>query len=125
MAADWADSADWAGKIVIDAMNTYGVAPDELQGQASSHVVAAALPGARVVKTLNQLPAKLLTMSPSEGGGRRVMLVASDDEAASVVIAKLLADLGFAPITLGSIDAGGALLDRTGPLVLQNLVKLG
>ncbi len=36
-----------------------------------------------------------------------------------------VSDWGFAPIALGNIDAGGALPDRTGPLVLQNRVKLG
>ncbi|WP_198083484.1 NAD(P)-binding domain-containing protein [Variovorax sp. E3] len=59
--------ADWSGKIVVDAMNTYGVSPEELKGQASSHVVAAAFRGADVVKTFNQLPAKLLAMSPGAG----------------------------------------------------------
>ena len=116
---------DWTGKIVVDAMNTYGVAPEELKGQASSDLVAAAFPGAKLVKTLNQLPAKLLAMNPAEGGGRRVMFISSNDKAAATSIARLVEDLGFAPIDLGRISEGGALLDRSGPLVLQNLVKLG
>ncbi|MGJ7565652.1 NADPH-dependent F420 reductase [Variovorax sp. GB1R11] len=62
---------DWSGKVVVDAMNTYGISPDELKGQASSHVVAAAFAGADVVKTFNQLPAKLLAMNPAAQGGRR------------------------------------------------------
>ena len=33
-------SPDWTGKIVVDAMNTYGVAPEELNGRASSDVGA-------------------------------------------------------------------------------------
>lgn len=116
---------DWTGKIVIDAMNTYGVTPEELKGQASSDVVAAAFPGATVVKTLNQLPAKLLAMNPAESGGRRVMFVSSNNDGASALVAKLVGDLGFAAIPLGKISEGGALLDRSGPLVLQNLIKLG
>lgn len=117
--------ADWSGKIVIDAMNTYGIAPEELQGQPSSQVVAAAFPGAALVKTFNQLPAKLLAADPAENGGRRVMFVASNDAAASTRISELVAALGFAPIALGKLHEGGALLGLGGPLVLQNLVKRG
>lgn len=53
------------------------------------------------------------------------MFIASDDEAAGAVVGGEVSDLGFAPIALGNIDAGGALLDQTGPQVLQNRVKLG
>lgn len=127
--------ADWSGKVVVDAMNTYGVSPEELKGQASTDVIAAAFPGATVVKTLNQLPAKLLAMDPVDSGGRRVMFVSSNDEAAAATsvpieaaaasIGTLVANLGFAPIQLGKVDEGGALIGLGGPLVLQNLVKLG
>lgn len=115
---------NWAGKIVVDAMNTYGIAPEELKGQASTDVVATAFAGAKVVKTFNQLPAKLLASNSAEGGGRRVMFVASNDETAAVWIANLVSDLGFAPIQLGRINEGGALLSLGAPLVLQNLIKL-
>lgn len=114
---------DWSGKVVVDAMNTYGISPEELKGQASSHVVAAAFAGADVVKTFNQLPAKLLAMNPAAQGGRRVMFVAGDSQAASGAIAKLVDDLGFAAVVLGKIAEGGALLGMGGPLILQNLVK--
>ena len=53
------------------------------------------------------------------------MFVSSNDETAAESIASLVGDLGFAPILLGRIDAGGALLGLGGPLVLQNLVKYG
>ena len=120
-----AATTGWAGKIVVDAMNTYGIAPEELKGQLSSDVVAAAFPGAKVVKTFNQLPAKLLAANPAENGGKRVMFVAGNDEAASATVAQLVDALGFAPIALGKIAEGGALLALGGPLVLKNLVKHG
>jgi len=113
----------WSGKVVVDAMNTYGVSPEELNGQASTDVVAAAFPGAKVVKTLNQLPAKLLAQDPSVNGGRRVMFVSSNDVNAEALIATLVADLGFAPIQLGKINEGGMLIGMGGSLILQNLVK--
>ena len=111
----------WAGKIVVDAMNTYGV----LNGQPSSVVVASAFVGARVVKSLNQLPAKVLASNPVEHGGRRVMFLAGDDERAMASVSKLVGDLGFAPIALGTLADVGTLLDKGGALVLQNLVKQG
>lgn len=120
--------SSWVGKVIVDAMNTYGISPEELHGQASSDVVAAAFPGAKVVKTLNQLPAQLLARDPAENGGRRVMFVSSNDADAEASIVKLVADLGFAPISLGKINEGGKLIrfgeaGVGGPLVLLNLIK--
>lgn len=113
----------WQGKIVIDAMNTYGVPVEELQGQASSDVVAGTFTGAALVKTFNQLPARLLAQAPAEHGGRRVMFVSSNDDAAAAEVASLVERLGFAAIGLGKIREGGALLGMGGALILQNLVK--
>ena len=114
---------DWSGKIIVDAMNAYGIAPQELGGQPSSMAVAAAFSGAKVVKTLNQLPAKLLAQDPVVDNGRRVMFVSGADPQAEASIAQLVAGLGFAPVKLGAPDAGGKLLDMGGPLLLLNLVK--
>ena len=115
----------WSGKVVVDAMNTYGVSPEELKGRASTDIVASAFPGAKLVKTLNQLPAKLLAKDPVESGGRRVMFVSSNDQGAEALIAKLVGELGFAPVSLGKINEGGALIAMGGPLILQNLIKQG
>ncbi|MCU7369961.1 hypothetical protein PEC18_03535 [Paucibacter sp. O1-1] len=41
------------------------------------------------------------------------------------VVAKLVGDLGFAPIALGTLAGVGTLLDKGGALILQNLVKQG
>lgn len=115
--------SDWSDKIVVDAMNTYGVSPEELAGRASTDVVALAFSGAKVVKTLNQLPAKLLAQDPAANGGRRVMFLSSNDEEAQASIAKLVDDLGFAPVMLGKVNQGGMLIGMGGPLILQNLIK--
>ncbi len=115
--------ANWNGRIVIDAMNARDLSPEELDGRESTELVALALPGAKVVKTFNQLPANLLGSDPSQDGGRRVMFVSSDDVGASTVISRLVEQLGFAPIQLGKLNKGGALLRFRGPLVLQNLIK--
>lgn len=115
--------ADWTGKIVIDATNAYGVAPDYLAGRLSSEVVAAALPGATVVKSFNQLPAGLLARDAAQDGGRRVMFVAGNDNDANETVKALADHLCFSPIVLGRMDEGGRLLHIPGPLVLHNLVE--
>ena len=118
------EATDWDGKIVVDAMNPYGVPVEELGGLASSDVVAAALPGAKIVKAFNQLPAALLASDPSQHEGRRVVFVSGNDDDASATVGRLAAQLGFAPILLGKVAEGGRLLQLTGPLLLQNLIKL-
>ena len=116
--------ADWSGKTVIDAMNYRDLNLEPIGGLQSSDFVANALPGAKVVKTFNQLPAGLLARDPNEGAGRRVMFVAGNHEDANAEVASLVSALGFAPIVLGRIDQGGRLLRYRGPLVLRNLIML-
>lgn len=115
---------DWSGKIVVDAMNTYGIPLEELKGQPSTFIVSNAFHGAKVIKSLNQLPAKLLASNPSEAGGQRVMFVSGDDENAEATIAELVGSLGFAPLRLGKINEGGRLIGLGGSLILQNLIKI-
>lgn len=115
--------ANWKNRIVIDAMNTYGVPPQELGDRASTDVVATAFVGARVVKTFNQLPAAMLAKDPARDGGRQVMFVWSRNQEANTTVTQLVDQLGFAPISLGEIDEGGKLLGLGGPLILQNIIK--
>jgi len=117
--------ADWRGKIVIDAMNFREPSLAPLGGLQSSDFVAQSLPGAKVVKTFNQLPAALLASEPVGRGGRRVMFVAGNHDDANSEVASLVGSLGFAAITLGRVDEGGNLLRFRGPLVLHNFIKLG
>ncbi len=120
----------WEGKLVIDAMNAFGVPPEELGGLPSTAAVAQALPGAKLVKAFNHLPAATLAQEPTlPGGGRRVVFVSSDDDAASATVAGLVDRLGFAPVELGRLDEGGTLVQvrgsTPGRLVFQDLTKLG
>ncbi len=119
--------ADWSGKIVIDVTNAFMLPPDvqqkELHGRLSSEVNADRLPGAKLVKAFNQLPAKVLAGPPPDDGGRRVIFISSDHGDASAQVAALAGRLGFAPIEVGKIAEGGRLIQARGPLVLQNLVK--
>ena len=115
--------ASWRGKTVIDVTNTL----EDLGGVPSSAVVAKAFPGARLVKGFNHLAAQRLAADPSVDGGRRVVFLSSDDEGAAAPVATLAEQLGFAPIMLGKLDEGGALVQARGgawgKLIFQDLFK--
>lgn len=111
--------ASWQDKTIVDAMNGFGV---------SSAVVAKAFPGARLVKGFNHLLARTLATDPRVKGGRRVVFLSSDDDGAVAPVAALAEQLGFAPVNLGKLEEGGALVqaraDKSwGPLIFQDLFK--
>ncbi len=111
--------ASWQGKTIIDAMNGFGV---------SSAVVAKAFPDAKFVKGFNHLPAGTLAADPNVKGDRRVVFLSSDEEGAAALVATLAEQLGFAPVNLGKLEEGGALVqareDKSwGPLIFQDLFK--
>ncbi|MBU9833573.1 hypothetical protein FS594_26790 (plasmid) [Rahnella aquatilis] len=108
---------------MIDTMNVHEASPREPDGLQLTDAVALLLPGAKIVKTFNQLPAALLVREPTQGGGRRVMFVAGNYEGTNITIAALLESLGFAPIILGKIAEGGSLLRYRGSMVLQNIIQ--
>ena len=117
----------WQGRIVIDANNAIE-APDfkavDLQGRASSEVVAGWLPGARVVKAFNHLAPPLLAGDPASEGGRRVLFLSGDDAPARAEVAALIERLGFFGIDLGGLAGGGRLAQFPGgPLPALNLVR--
>ncbi len=116
----------WKGKTVIDAMNTFGVPPKELDGLPSSAFVAKSFTGAKLVKGFNHLIAATLAADPIVEGGHRVVFLSSNDEDATAVAA-LAKQLGFAPVNLGKFNEGGALVharDRVwGRLIFQDLFR--
>ncbi len=99
---------DLSGKIVIDCMNPLGMTGGKLAltlGHTTSggERVQSWLPGARVVKTLNQVGAEIM----AENGHlahRPVQLVAGDDPAAKTAAMDLLADLGFEALDAGDLS---------------------
>jgi predicted dinucleotide-binding enzyme len=117
----------WEGKTIIDAMNAFPVPPEELDGLPSSAFVAKAFTGAKLVKGFNHLVAATLAADPVVEGGYRVVFLSGDDEDAIAPVAALAKQLGFAPVTLGKLNEGGALVHargRTwGRLIFQDLSK--
>ena len=117
----------WKGKTIIDAMNSFPVPPEELDGLPSSAFVAKSFTGAKLVKGFNHLVAATLASDPAVEGGHRVVFLSSDDEDAIAPVAALAKQLGFAPVKLGRLNEGGALVHargRTwGALIFQDLFK--
>ena len=117
----------WEGKTVIDATNAFGVLLEDLDGLSSSAFVARAFTGAKLVKGFNHLAAATLAADPIVAGGHRVVFLSSNDEDAITPVATLAKQLGFAPVKLGKLDEGGALVHargRTwGQLIFQDLFK--
>lgn len=111
---------DAAGAIVVDTTNNrVGPRPEDLVdlgGRGSSEVVAALIPGARVVKAFNHQPIPALgTLAQQESP--RALFIAGDDDAAKGIVAQLIRAIGGVPIDTGSLAHGGRLQGTgTGPL---------
>lgn len=98
---------DLSGKVVIDCMNPLGMVGGTLSlmlGHTTSgaEVVQGWLPGARVVKTLNQVGAAIMARN-GHLAHRPVQFVAGDDAGAKAAAMTLLADLGFDPLDAGDL----------------------
>lgn len=121
-------AGDWNGRIVVDATNAIAFPsfkPLDLGGRPSSQLIAETVPGARLVKAFNTLPAAVLAADPRSNGGQRVLFVSGDSAEANQTIATLIADLGFSPIVLGPLHEGGRLQQFGAVLVAQNLSRYG
>ena len=120
---------DWNGRIVVDTNNPIEAPlfqPADLGGRTSSDVFVEMVPGARVVKAFNHLPAAVLAGDPTSEGGKRVLFYSGDDAAAKAKIGALIDRLDFFGIDLGSLAVGSRLVQFPGgPLPAHNLVKFG
>ena len=106
--------ASWAGTVVVDTTNPrFGPGPGDVYdtgAQTSSEVVAALVPGARLVKAFNHQPipalADELGPQPTE---RNALFLAGDDAEAKALVAELMRSIGGTPIDTGDLRSGGAL----------------
>jgi len=106
-------AAELAGKIVVDATNYYagrdGSFPDIAAGRSgSSELLAAALPGANVVKAFNTIHFRHLAGDgvPTGTPGRRAIPIAGDDPAAKATVAGLIDQIGFDAYDAGALSEG-------------------
>jgi predicted dinucleotide-binding enzyme len=110
---------------VVDATNAIdfpAFTPKDLGGRLSTELVAETVPGARVVKAFNTLPAAVLAADPLKDGGHRVVFLSGNDADANKLVGNLAGSLGFSTINLGSL-AQGRLAQFGGPLMVHNLIK--
>lgn len=116
----------WQGKTVVDAMNS-NLPLEEMNGLLSSAFVAQAFSGAKLVKGWNHLLAATLATDPVVDSGHRVVFLSSDDEDAIPPVAALARQLKFAPVNVGKLNEGGALVHARGrvwgPLIFMDLFK--
>lgn len=117
-----------AGKIVIDCMNPLGMVAGALAltlGHTTSggEIVQGWLPGARVVKTLNQVGAEIMANN-AKLPQRPVMFMAGDDAAAKQAVASLLTDLGFEALDAGDITKS-RLLEPFGMVWINQALNRG
>ncbi|MBI1417951.1 MAG: dinucleotide-binding enzyme [Limimaricola sp.] len=119
---------DLSGKIVIDCMNPIGrtaEGPGLMLGHTTSggETVAGWLPGAHVVKTLNQVGAEVMAQNTSLPH-RPVMFMAGDDAGAKSQVAQLLTDMGFEALDAGDITKA-RLLEPFGMVWINQALMRG
>jgi hypothetical protein len=119
--------SSWEGKTIIDAMNSFPIPQEDLDGLPSSAFIAKSFSGAKLVKAFNHLGAAKLASDPVVEGGHRVVFLSSDDEEALAPVEDLAKQLGFAPVRLGKLNEGGWLVhargDTWGQLIFQDVFK--
>ncbi len=99
------------GRIAIDAMNYYpgrdgNYAQLDTNETTSSEMVAAQLPGTRLVKAFNTIWFEHLKTQGRKDAPleqRRAIFVSGDDAEAKGVVSRLIEEIGFGPVDLGSL----------------------
>jgi predicted dinucleotide-binding enzyme len=118
---------DWRGRILIDATNAHmdpkpdislaGVTRSRaaLKGRTSSEMVAEMAVGARLVKSISNMPmAWIQDFLPSKP--RTVIFTSGDDAEAKRLVIELINGTGLVAIDLGSLATGGAMHEVGAPL---------
>ena len=127
LATPWGKTADavgavelWSGKIVIDTTNNRS-APGpagviDIGDAVSSELVAAMVPGARLVKAFNATPIPMMIAALQSGDARNAIYIAADDALAKSTVATLISSIGGEAVDVGDLHTGGALIGTSGPL---------
>jgi 8-hydroxy-5-deazaflavin:NADPH oxidoreductase len=118
---------DWRGRILVDATNAHmdpkpdislaGVTRSRaaLRGRTSSEIVAEMAAGARLVKSISNMPmAWIQDFSPNKP--RTVIFTSGDDAEAKQLVIDLVNSTGLVAIDLGPLATGGAMHEVGAPL---------
>lgn len=110
------------GAVLLDIGNAVDERMELLHPDSSlGEQLQLALPGTRVVKSLNTLPGTV-TVQPDSLPAPTVVFVSGDDEAAKALVAGLIADLGWAQESI--IDLGGITTARAAERYFSLFVAL-
>lgn len=112
---------DWTGRVVVDMTNQFAeVNPyrgfADVSPLTGSEWVAQQLPGATVLKGFNAMFATFMAPDPRHEEGNQVVFLAGDENEAKQAFARMVAGFGFAPVDLGALREGGALMQLGGAL---------
>ena len=118
---------DWHGRTLVDATNAHkGSKPDRsragitrsraaLKGRTSSEMVAEMAVGARLVKSISNMPMEWIQdFSPAKP--RTVIFTSGDDAEAKQSVIELINSTGLVAIDLGPLRTGGAMQEVGAPL---------
>jgi 8-hydroxy-5-deazaflavin:NADPH oxidoreductase len=120
---------DWHGRILVDATNAHiDAKPDislagvtrsraalKAKGHTSSELVAEMAVGARLVKSISNMPmAWIQDFSPNKP--HTVIFTSGDDAEAKKLVIELINSTGLIAIDLGPLAAGGAMHEVGAPL---------
>ncbi|WBB59077.1 NAD(P)-binding domain-containing protein [Streptomyces sp. WMMC500] len=115
------------GKVLLDCANPVGPGFRLLTdgGPSAAQRLAAAAPGAHVVKAFNLCHEDVWRMRPPVFGGRPLAVpVCGDDEAALAPVRRLVRDVGCVPVAGGGLERAG-LLEATAALFISLWVGEG
>ena len=107
--------------MLIDATNPLvetspKLALADLGDKSASEVVAALMPGARIVKAFNSIVTVRFNEGVVKNGGRRLIFVSGDHPKPTAFVKPLIESFGFTAIDLGGLATGGRLQQAGGPL---------
>jgi predicted dinucleotide-binding enzyme len=120
---------DWTGRILVDAMNAHADLDGDISlagvtksravlaetGSTSSELVAQWAPGARLVKSISNMPMDWIE-DYSVDRPRTVLFASGDDAEAKHLVMDMLNEAGVAAVNLGSLAVGGAMHEVGAPL---------
>ncbi|HET9699741.1 MAG TPA: NAD(P)-binding domain-containing protein [Burkholderiales bacterium] len=101
-------AAELRGKVVLDTGNPYphrdGAMAEEARRKGTGIASAEFLPGVRLVRAFNSIPAFALTTEAHRTGERIGVPLAADDPEALTIASRLVQDAGFEPIIVGPLS---------------------
>ena len=118
------NAAQLKGKVVLDTSNPVegrdGTMAAAAQRKGAGVATAEFLPGTRVVRAFNCIPAASLANNANRKPERIAIPIGGDDKAAVAVAERLIRDAGFDPVNVGSL-AQTRQFDLGQPLATGNL----